>query len=73
VSTDHAHCTPEVVEQATGAVEAQQLVDAIVGGRIEPKHAWLCFAELQARHGRSHYAAVSFITQLAKIAAKAGG
>lgn len=72
MSADHAHCTPEVIELATGAAEARQLVDAIAEGRVDHNHAWLAFVELQARHGKSAPALKSFIVHLAKQARRAG-
>ena len=70
MSADHAHVTPAVIEQATGAIEAQQLVDAIASRRLTPEHAWLAFAELQARHGRHNLPVLrAFVVELAKRAA----
>ncbi|NKI96626.1 hypothetical protein [Rhizobacter sp. SG703] len=68
MSTDHAYCTPEVADQAAGAIEAQQLVDAIADGRLEPQHAWVAFTELQGRHGRNAQALKAFVIRLAKAA-----
>jgi hypothetical protein len=68
---DHPHASPAVVEIASGAVEAQQLVDAITEGRLQAAHAWLAFAEISARHGRNSPACRSFVVQLAKRAASA--
>ncbi len=65
MSADHAHATPEVAEIAVGSLEAQQLVDAIIEGRLEPAHAWLAYCELAARHGRTSVACASFIKTLA--------
>lgn len=70
MSTDHVHCTPEVVELATGAEEASQLTDAIAQGRLDASHAWHAFVELQARHGKNAPALKSFIVHLAKQARK---
>jgi hypothetical protein len=67
MSADHAHATPEVVELATGAIEAQQLADAIAAGRMSPEHAWLAFVELQARWGRHNLPVLrGFVVELAK-------
>jgi hypothetical protein len=70
MSTDHAFCTSEVIEIATGAAEARQLVDAIDAGRLTPDHAWLAFVTLQARHAKnSGQACRAFVIELAKRAA----
>lgn len=71
MSADHAFCTPDIADQAAGAIEAQQLVDAISAGRLEPQHAWVAFTELQGRHGRNAQALKAFVIRLAKAACAA--
>ncbi|WP_298831106.1 hypothetical protein [uncultured Piscinibacter sp.] len=69
MSTDHPYCPPEAAEIAAGAVDAQQLAEGIAAGRLKPDSAWLCFLQLQARHGGIGSAACrSFVLELAKRA-----
>jgi hypothetical protein len=53
-------------QEAVGALEAQQVVDGLREGSIEPQQAWIRFIELNARLGRNSPAARAFICELAK-------
>ena len=62
------HCTAEVQQAATGAIEAQHLVAGLQAGTLSAKHSWLCFATLAACHGWRSEACAAFVCELAKRA-----
>lgn len=67
------HCTADVVEKATGQIEAQHLIQGVVDGSLSPMHAWLAFATLAACHGWRSPACMAFVTELAKRATSNAG
>jgi hypothetical protein len=61
---DPRAATPTVIEEAAGAVAAQQVVDAAG----PPDLAWLRVAELAGRFGWKSIAVRAFVVELAKRA-----
>lgn len=62
------HCTPDVRQEATGGIEAQNVIRGLADGTISPLHAWLAFATLAARHGWRSPACRAYVVELAKRA-----
>ena len=68
-----AHCTLEVSQEASGAIEAQRLIEGLCDGSLSSLHAWLAFATLAACHGWRSPACMAFVVELAKRAADKAG
>ena len=63
-----SHCTPDVRQEATGGIEAQNVIRGLGEGALSPLHAWLALATLAARYGWRSPACMAFVVELAKRA-----
>jgi hypothetical protein len=61
--------TPAVAQAATGAVQAQLLIDDLRAERCGADAAWLRLTELAATYGHLSTACAAFVHELCKRAA----
>ena len=54
--------------EATGALEAQRVVEALRAETLASDHIWLAFVVLAVRHGWKSAACRAFVAELAKRA-----
>jgi hypothetical protein len=68
-----SHVDARVVQAASGALVAQQVVADVRAGTASPDHGWMRFVEIAAQDGWKSASARSFIRELTKQTAAAGG
>jgi hypothetical protein len=68
-----AHVNAQVIQAASGALIAQQVAAGVRAGTASPDQGWMRFVEIAAQDGWKSASARSFIRELTKQTAAAGG
>ncbi|WP_128000637.1 hypothetical protein [Piscinibacter defluvii] len=63
-----AYLNEHGAQEATGAIQAQRIVDALRDGRVSPEQAWMRFVELASEHGWKSAACRAYLLELSKRA-----